>query len=38
MKILLDTHVALWAIADSKKILPDTLQMLKSLDNEIYYT
>ena len=38
MKILLDTHVALWALADSGKLLSEVLTLLKNIDNEIYYS
>ena len=38
MKILLDTHIALWAIADTKKLSAKVIQMLESEKNEIYYS
>lgn len=38
MKILLDTHIALWAIADSKKLSSEVITILKSVENEIYYS
>ena len=38
MKILLDTHIALWAIADSEKLSAEVMKMLESADNEIYYS
>lgn len=38
MKILLDTHIALWAIADSKKLSKEVTQMLESENNQIYYS
>lgn len=36
MKILLDTHIALWAIADSGKLSSEVMQMLESEKNKIY--
>lgn len=38
MKILLDTHIALWAIADSKKLSEEATQMLEAEKNKIYYS
>lgn len=38
MKILLDTHIALWAIADTAKISDEVVQMLESQKNEVYYS
>ena len=38
MKILLDTHIALWAIADSGKLSSEVMQMLESEKNKIYYS
>ncbi len=38
MKILLDTHIALWAIADSKKLVSGVKTILESVENEIYYS
>lgn len=38
MKILLDTHIALWAIADTGKLSEEVIQMLESERNEIYYS
>ncbi len=36
MNILIDTHIALWAIADKNKLLKETLDELEKLDNNIY--
>lgn len=38
MKILLDTHIALWAIADTKKLSSEVKAILESLENEVYYS
>lgn len=36
MRILLDTHVALWAISDSPKLSAAVRRLILSPDNEIY--
>lgn len=38
MKILLDTHIALWAIADSSKIPSKLEPLIASRDNVVYYS
>ena len=38
MRILLDTHIVLWALADTSKLSDDLLEMIKSTDNEVYYS
>lgn len=38
MRILLDTHVALWAIADSAKIPEQLRPLLESRENIVYYS
>ena len=38
MKILLDTHIALWAIADTAKLSEEVIHMLESEKNEVYYS
>ena len=38
MKILLDTHIALWAIADTKRLSSEVKAILESLENEVYYS
>ena len=38
MKILLDTHILLWCLADSAKLPSDVVDMLKSNENEIYFS
>ncbi len=36
MRLLLDTHVALWAIADSPRLSPDAREHILAAGNEIY--
>ncbi len=38
MKILLDTHIALWAVLKSDALTSETRKMLVSSDNKIYYS
>lgn len=38
MKILLDTHIALWAIADTTKLSNEVMRMLETEKNEVYYS
>ena len=38
MKILLDTHIALWAILKSDAFAPETKEILLSRDNEVFYS
>jgi PIN domain nuclease of toxin-antitoxin system len=38
MKVLLDTHIALWAIADSTKLPDKIIKIIESQDNEVYYS
>ncbi len=38
MKILLDTHVILWAIANTAKLSEETKKILESKDNEVFYS
>lgn len=38
MKILLDTHIALWALTDTAKLSEEVIQMLESEKNEVYYS
>jgi PIN domain nuclease of toxin-antitoxin system len=35
MKLLLDTHILLWSIGDTKKLTKNTTQQIKNQDNEI---
>ena len=38
MKLLLDTHIALWAISDSKRLSGDIRTLLENEDNAVYYS
>lgn len=38
MKILLDTHIALWAVADTTKLTSEVITLLESADNEVFYS
>lgn len=38
MKMLLDTHIALWAIADTAKLSETAVKLLESKDNEVFYS
>lgn len=38
MKILLDTHIALWAVADTGKLSEEVIKLLESNDNEVFYS
>ena len=38
MKILLDTHIALWTIADSKKLSSEVFDLIASKNNEFFYS
>ena len=38
MKILLDTHIALWAMTDTAKFSEEVIHMLESGKNEVYYS
>ncbi len=38
MKILLDTHIALWAVADTTKLTSEVIALLESADNEVFYS
>ena len=38
MKILLDTHIAIWAIAQSDRLGDDLRRMLASRENVVYYS
>ena len=38
MKLLLDTHIALWAISDSKRLSEDVRAILENADNTVYYS
>jgi len=36
MKILLDTHIILWALTDSPKMSPKARRLISDVDNDIY--
>lgn len=38
MRLLLDTHVLLWAVGMSGRLSAATRQMLETPDNEVYYS
>lgn len=38
MRILLDTHIALWAIADTAKLSEKVINLLEDESNEVYYS
>ncbi len=38
MRILLDTHIALWAIADTSKLSNKVIKLLEKESNEIFYS
>ncbi len=38
MKVLLDTHIVLWAIADTARLSEEVIKLLESKDNEVFYS
>lgn len=38
MKILLDTHILLWAVADTAKLSEEVVELLESKENEVFYS
>lgn len=38
MKVLIDTHIAIWAILDDPKLSPRAREILQDESNEIYYS
>ena len=38
MKLLLDTHILLWAAGDPNRLSSDVHTMLSSLDNELFFS
>ena len=38
MRLLLDTHVLLWALSDSKRLPTETRDLIASADNEILFS
>ncbi len=37
MKILLDTHIALWAMTDTEKLSEEVIHMFESGKNEVFF-
>ncbi len=38
MKLLLDTHIALWAISDSKQLSKNVRDILENRENAVYFS
>jgi len=38
MKVLLDTHIALWAISDDDKLPANFIKIINDSENEIFYS
>lgn len=38
MRILLDTHIALWPIADTSKLSDEVTKLLENESNEVFYS
>lgn len=38
MKLLLDTHIALWAIADTAKLSSEAIGLLEAESNQVFYS
>ncbi len=38
MRLLLDTHILLWAVGMSRRLSATTRQLLENPDNEVYYS
>lgn len=38
MKLLLDTHIILWSVAQPEKLLPEVVEELESESNELWYS
>ena len=38
MKILLDTHILLWALADDRRLPPKAKEIILREESEIYYS
>lgn len=36
MRLLLDTHIALWALADSPQLSPRARELILDMNNQIY--
>jgi PIN domain nuclease of toxin-antitoxin system len=38
LKLLLDTHIILWSVADPGKLLPEVSETLESESNELWFS
>ena len=38
MKLLLDTHIILWSVAEPEKLLPEVVKELENKSNELWYS
>ena len=38
LKLLLDTHIILWSVAEPDKLLPEVVKELESNSNELWYS
>jgi PIN domain nuclease of toxin-antitoxin system len=38
MRLLLDTHVLLWALSDSKRLAKEARELIESADNEVLFS
>lgn len=38
MKLLLDTHILLWALSNDEKLSKEARKLIENTDNEIYYS
>lgn len=38
MRILLDTHIALWAVADTSKLSDEAAKIIEAGNNEVFYS
>lgn len=38
MKLLLDTHILLWALAGDEKLSDKAIELIENVDNDIYYS
>lgn len=38
MRLLLDTHIALWAIADTTKLSSEVIGLLEAENNQVFYS
>ena len=38
MKVLLDTHIVLWAISDDDQLPPNFIKIINDSENEIFYS